>query len=156
MSIEMKKVLESSFSKLNEIMIADALSRIERLYNDYCEYNANRERGPIDYYEMFNVCGGKGNYLEFSQSNLKHIKIDEEKDIRKRIEKRDNLIIKKLVDNGVTEIKDFEVSMDTDNGFTGLFEVAGHVIHIYIIYAGGYNVQKLHTRTIVNINNVKV
>lgn len=158
MITEMNAVLKHSFSMLNEKMVTDAVVRIEQLFEAYCEYNASRDRSvSINYEKMFDVCGGKANYINFSESNLKHVKIDEAKHTHDCIEKRDTIIIKKLMANGINEIKNFDVTIDdTNNGYHGRFDVDGHVIHIYLIYAGGYNIQKLHTRTLVTIDDVKI
>ena len=51
----------------------------------------------------------------------------------------------------VTEIPEFKL-VEYSNGVEGFFDVAGHKVHIRTILAGGYNIQCLHARTLVNIN----
>jgi len=66
------------------------------------------------------------------------------------IARRDAQIIKALRKVGVSEIPEFELS-ECSNGYEGSFNVAGNRVSINTILAGGYNIQRLHTRTLVKV-----
>ena len=66
------------------------------------------------------------------------------------IAKRDAQIIAALTKAGVTEIPEFEL-LSTGDGLEGTFWVAGKKVTIKTILAGGYNIQRLHNRTLVKV-----
>ena len=66
------------------------------------------------------------------------------------IARRDAQIIKALNKVGITEIPEFEL-VECSDGVEGYFNVAGHTVHIRTILAGGYNIQRLHQRTLVKV-----
>jgi hypothetical protein len=67
------------------------------------------------------------------------------------IAKRDAQIVKALGKAGIREIPEFTLTEYSD-GVEGTFFVAGHAVTIRTILAGGHNIQRLHTRTLVNVN----
>lgn len=71
------------------------------------------------------------------------------------IARRDAQIIKALNKVGITEIPEFELQ-ETSDGIEGSFTVAGHKVTIRTILAGGYNIQRLHMRTLVRVKPAKV
>lgn len=66
------------------------------------------------------------------------------------IAKRDAQVIKALGKKGITEIPEFTL-VECSDGVEGVFNVAGHIVTIRTIVAGGYNIQRLHNRTLVKV-----
>lgn len=68
--------------------------------------------------------------------------------------KRRFLIAKKLANHGIKEITDASVSSNA-TGYTGTYDVIADnkpmTLNIEIILAGGYNIQRLHTRCITKL-----
>lgn len=72
------------------------------------------------------------------------------KNVQGKIDRRNAQITNALKKKEVTEIPEFEL-VEYSNGLEGFFDVAGHKVHIRTILAGGYNIQCLHARTLINI-----
>ena len=73
-----------------------------------------------------------------------------QKQTQAKIDRRNAQIMNALRKKEVTEIPEFKL-VEYSNGVEGFFDVAGHKVHIRTILAGGYNIQCLHARTLVNI-----
>ncbi|NVK56641.1 MAG: hypothetical protein HWE26_13605 [Alteromonadaceae bacterium] len=77
-----------------------------------------------------------------------------EKHVEQKIAKRNAQIIKALTKAGIEEIPAFEL-VEISDGFEGVFYVGVARVTIRTILAGGYNIQRLHNRTVVNIKATK-
>lgn len=66
------------------------------------------------------------------------------------IAKRDAQIEKSLAKHGIEVIPAFEL-LHSSNGYEGIFCVGDKVVNIQTILAGGYNIQRLHQRTLVKV-----
>ena len=107
------------------------------------------------YDKLHNMCGGKTWYRIINDNNYVSLEIAVRKICDDTINARNAKIASKLEKSGVTEVVGEGEVIYSNDGFHGIFHVnteAGKKrVKIETVLAGGYNVQCLHYRTLVNV-----
>lgn len=153
--------LAKFFVELDAKMVADQQEWAKKRVAAIREYKADpSHRTPqgrlIDQYKyydgLFRVAGGKTWYNVFDGRNEAMINDFIAKNCKAIAESRNNRIVAKL--EGVTSVTGSSVQRSND-GFHGFFKVETNIgpktITIDTIYAGGYNIQCYHQRTLVKL-----
>lgn len=150
------KSLSSFFAeqdkKIEDRDVEWAMERVAAIA-EYKKANDHGRRGNIStYYEgLFAAAGGKTWYNIFYGRNRTMIEEAVRKSAQNTAKKRNHKIADKLQKKGVEEVLEASVVYCTD-GFRGVFKINGDkFVTIESILAGGYNIQRLHQRVLVNV-----
>lgn len=92
---------------------------------------------------------------DYDWGEAEHI-VREIKAVKETHKARNGRIAVKMFKSGITKIdvEDFTVIYGRD--FTGVWIIDGFKVKIDVIWAGGYNIQRLHQRVLVSVKPVKV
>lgn len=126
----------------------------ERLYNAIDTYGRNSEEANGLRYFLADRFS-KTFVSDYNKGEVGHIE-SQLTAVKRTHEARNARIHKKMADAGIKNIDadNFEVVYGKD--FEGWWVIDGFDVRINVIWAGGYNIQRWHSRVLVNVKKAKM
>lgn len=162
------KQIEAAFADSDAQSIADVPRYVEEARELYrtmetAYYDAKKacRRKEISEYE----CNQKKKalYSTFSNQFMNDCDWGKDEHIAREIkrvedthEARNARIAIKMAKAGITTIDADDFTILYGKDFTGLWIIDGFQVKIQVIWAGGYNIQKLHHRVLVSVKPIKI
>lgn len=157
---QMIAALTAEFAELDAEFVANSQEWIKertlavRAYKASPEFSDRTISVSVRYNKAFNIAGGKTWYAVIYGNSDAAIETFMAKNCARIIAKRNATITAKLEKVGATEVtaKDFARTKDGFNGvYTVLTDAGKKTVTINTIYAGGYNIQCWHQRTLIKV-----
>lgn len=144
----MLHIIENAFKNIDAEMLEMNKKFVIETKN--AMYDAGEKAGRNRIVAMIKIAGSKKMYALLNQS-VSNALNEMDKITADMISNRNSKIESKLKAKNIDNIPNFEIIYNNGSG-NGYFKVGEHNIHIQTILAGGYNIQKLHQRTLCKVN----